>query len=100
MPQLDEYVKIILETIEDCNLRENTVVIFQADHGVGEKHGEMFYGAFAYDSTSNVFSMIHIPGFEPNQISSQCQNIDFFPDIGYFFVHFKESSLASYSLFT
>ena len=35
MPQLDEYVKIILETIEDCNLTENTVVIFQADHGTG-----------------------------------------------------------------
>jgi arylsulfatase A-like enzyme len=25
--------------------------------------------------------MIHIPGFEPNQIYSQCQNIDFFPTI-------------------
>tara|TARA_B100000029_G_scaffold399050_1_gene397673 strand:- start:1343 stop:2512 length:1170 start_codon:yes stop_codon:yes gene_type:complete len=83
MPQLDEYVKIILKTIEECNLNDNTTVILQADHGtgVGEKHGEMFYGAFVYDSTSNVFSMIHIPGFEPNQISSQCQNIDFFPTI-------------------
>jgi len=96
MPQLDEYVKIILETIEDCNLRENTVVIFQADHGtgVGEKHGEMFYGAFAYDSTSNVFSMIHIPGFEPNQISSQCQNIDFFPTIAEI-VSFPQENLDS-----
>jgi len=25
--------------------------------------------------------MIHIPGFEPHLISSQCQNIDFFPTI-------------------
>ena len=75
--------KFILETIDECNLKQNTIVILQADHGtgVGEKHGEMFYGAFTYDSTSNVFSMIHIPGFESNQISSQCQNIDFFPTI-------------------
>ena len=63
MFQLDEYVKTILQTIRDCKIEDETIVIFEADHGtgVGEKHGEMFYGAFVYDSTANVFSLIHIP---------------------------------------
>ena len=83
MFQLDEYVKTILQTIHDCKIEDETIVIFEADHGtgVGEKHGEMFYGAFVYDSTANVFSLIHIPKTKPKIINSQCQNIDFLPTI-------------------
>ena len=83
MFQLDEYVKTILQTIRDCKIEDETIVIFEADHGtgVGEKHGEMFYGAFVYDSTANVFSLIHIPKTKPKFINSQCQNIDFLPTI-------------------
>ena len=83
MFQLDEYVKTILQTIRDCKIEDETIVIFEADHGtgVGEKHGEMFYGAFVYDSTANVFSLIHIPKTKPKIINSQCQNIDFLPTI-------------------
>ena len=41
----------------------------------------MFYGAFVYDSTANVFSLIHIPKTKAKIINSQCQNIDFLPTI-------------------
>ena len=105
MYQLDDYVGTILQTIRDCKLEEHTTVIFQADHGtgVGEKYGEMFYGSFVYDSTSNVFSMIHIPGSEPKIINSQCQNIDFFPTIAEMVSYPKEkldSRIQGNSLFS
>jgi arylsulfatase A-like enzyme len=104
MSQLDEYVKTILQTIRNCNLENDVTVIMQADHGtgIGEKNGEMFYGAFVYDSTANVFSLIHIPGSDPKIINSQCQNIDFFPTIAEMASYPKEkldSRLQGSSLF-
>jgi len=83
IPELDNYVSKILQAIKESNISEKTTVIFQADHGtgIGEKYGEMFYGVFVYDSTTNVFSMIHIPGHDPKKISTQCETIDLFPTI-------------------
>jgi len=83
MYQLDEYVSEILDTIKTSGLSENTTVIFQADHGtgIGERNGEMFYGVFVYDYTTNVFSMIHIPGKAGKIIKTQCPIIDLFSTI-------------------
>ncbi len=83
MHELDEYVFEILNTIKNCGISEETTIIFQADHGtaVGERNGEMFYGVFVYDYTTNVFSSIHIPGRESMKISPQCRTIDLFPTI-------------------
>jgi len=83
MPELDSYVSKILSTIEESNLTNNTVVIFQADHGtgVGERMGEMFYGVFVYDYTTNVFSMIHIPDRNSMVIETQCITLDLFPTL-------------------
>ena len=83
MHQLDEYVLEILNTIKQCGISEETTIIFQADHGtaVGERNGEMFYGVFVYDYTTNVFSSIHIPNRESMKIYAQCRTIDLFPTI-------------------
>jgi arylsulfatase A-like enzyme len=83
MYQLDEYVSEILDTIKTSGLSDNTTVIFQADHGtgIGERKGEMFYGVFVYDYTTNVFSMIHIPGKDQKIIHTQCPTIDLFSTI-------------------
>lgn len=83
MYQLDEYVSDILDAIKTSGLSNNTTVIFQADHGtgIGERKGEMFYGVFVYDYTTNVFSMIHIPGKNGKIIHTQCSTIDLFSTI-------------------
>tara|TARA_B100000029_G_scaffold183608_1_gene181168 strand:+ start:8430 stop:9563 length:1134 start_codon:yes stop_codon:yes gene_type:complete len=83
MPELDGYVKKIMETIDECELRDNTIIVFHADHGtsLGEKIGEKFYGVFVYDYTIKVFSIIKIPKQEPKILKQQCQTIDLFPTI-------------------
>ena len=83
MHELDEYVFEILKTIKNCGISEETTIIFQADHGtaVGERNGEMFYGVFVYDYTTNVFSSIHIPNRESMKIPTQCRTIDLFPTV-------------------
>ena len=83
MHELDEYVNEILNSIKNSDISEKTTIIFQADHGtaLGERNGEMFYGVFVYDYTTNVFSSIHIPNNESMKISTQCRTLDLFPTI-------------------
>ena len=83
MPELDEYVKKIMNTIKESGLEKNTIIIFHADHGtsLGEKLGEKFYGVFVYDYTVKVFAIIKIPNQESKIVKQQCQTIDLFPTI-------------------
>jgi len=64
LPACDEYISAILQTIDECNLTEKTIVILHSDHGtsIGEKKGEKFYGVFVYDYTIKTFCMLKIPG--------------------------------------
>ena len=83
MEELDRYVSTILDAINKSQISSNTTIIFQADHGtaIGERNGEMFYGVFVYDYTSNVFSMIYIPGGPKKKIHTQCRTLDLFSTI-------------------
>ncbi len=83
IPDLDRYVKTIIDTISECGIQDKTILIFHADHGtsLGEKRGEKFYGVFAYDYTIKVFSFIKVPGKISQKIDLQCNTIDLFPTI-------------------
>jgi len=83
LPACDEYVSAILQTIDECNLTEKTIVIFHSDHGtsIGEKKGEKFYGVFVYDYTIKTFCILKIPGESPREINKQCRTIDLYPTI-------------------
>ena len=83
MPELDEYVKKIMDTVKKSGLEKNTIIVFHADHGtsLGEKLGEKFYGVFVYDYTAKVFAIIKIPNQGAKIIKQQCQTIDLFPTI-------------------
>ena len=50
LPECDEYVKEIIETVEKLPNKDKVVLIFFADHGasIGEKQGEKFYGVYTY----------------------------------------------------
>ena len=83
LPACDEYISSIVKTLEECKIKEKTILIFFSDHGtsIGEKEGEKFYGVFTYDYTLNVFCLINIPGITPKNIKKQCRTIDIFPTI-------------------
>jgi len=83
MPDLENYIKTILDTISECGIQDKTILIFHADHGtsLGEKRGEKFYGVFTYDYTVKVFSFIKVPGKKSQKIDYQCRTIDLFSTI-------------------
>ena len=83
LPSCDDYVQTIIQTLEDENIDDKTILIFFADHGtsLGEKKGEKFYGVYVYDYTINVFCIMKIPNKPPKFLSNQCSTIDLFPTI-------------------
>ncbi len=83
LPSCDEYVFSLIKTLNECQIKEKTILVIFSDHGtsIGEKKGEKFYGVFTYDYTLNVFCMINIPGIVPKNTSKQCSTIDIFPTI-------------------
>jgi len=83
MPYCDDYIKTIIQALNDLKINDKTIIILFSDHGtsLGEKKGEKFYGVFVYDYTVNVFCMLKIPNAEKKVINKQCRTIDLFPTI-------------------
>ncbi len=63
---LDEEVGRVLETLDETDDRENTLVVFVSDHGdmLGD-HGLLVKGAFFYDPCTRVPLIIRWPGRIP-----------------------------------
>ena len=77
------YLKKIIEKIQLLNLDKNSLILVMSDHGVsvGEKMGEVAYGAFCYDYTLKTFGYLFYPDINPTEISQQIRTIDFMPTI-------------------
>ena len=77
------YLKKILDKIYSLNLHQNSLILIMSDHGisVGEKLGEIAYGAFCYDYTLRTFAFISLPEIKPVEIHQQVRSIDFMPTI-------------------
>ena len=77
------YLKKIIEKIQSLNLDKNSLILVMSDHGVsiGEKMGEVAYGAFCYDYTLKTFGYLFHPDINPTEISQQIRTIDFMPTI-------------------
>jgi len=82
-PLADDYIAEIKNALDENGLSENTLLIIISDHGtgLGEKHGEKFYGVFVYENTINIFCIMHIPGKSPRIITKQCSTIDLYSTI-------------------
>ena len=83
LPITDSYVSGILDTLNELEIVENTILIIFSDHGtsIGEKRGEKFYGVYVYDYTLNIFTILSIPGQTPKELDKQCRTIDLYPTI-------------------
>ena len=79
----ENYLNKILETICSLELEKNSIILIMSDHGIsiGEKMGEIAYGAFCYDYTLKTLSLIKFPEITPIQINQQIRSIDMMPTI-------------------
>ena len=79
-----KYAKKIVETINNLNKINETIIIFFADHGtgIGERFGERNYGSFTYEETIRTFFLFLGRNILKNRISDKLRSsIDFFPTI-------------------
>lgn len=68
--------------LEEKNLKDETLVIFTADHGESlGQHGESTHGYFAYNSTIWVPLIISFPGINPKKIDQNVCHIDIYPTV-------------------
>ncbi|MHC4871657.1 MAG: sulfatase family protein [Planctomycetota bacterium] len=81
---IDDQVGRIMESLEDNGLRENTVVMFVADHGeaLGD-HGVWGKGPYHYDSVIRIPFFISLPEkFKQGQVCDEVVSlVDFAPTI-------------------
>ncbi|WP_020593088.1 choline-sulfatase [Kiloniella laminariae] len=78
---LDEKVGQLLDVLERCRMRENTIIVFCSDHGdmLGER-GLWFKMNF-YEGSSRVPLMISGPGVTPVLIDAPVSNLDITPTL-------------------
>lgn len=81
---LDEKIARLLGILQSCRLRENTIIIFCADHGdmLGER-GLWFKMSF-YDGSSRVPLLISAPSIAPQTINTPVSLLDILPTLADF----------------
>ena len=79
-----EYMKKIINTVNNLGIDKNTYIIFFSDHGtgLGERYGERNYGSYTYEETIRTFYLFLGGIIEKNKISTKLHsNLDIFPTI-------------------
>lgn len=79
---IDAYVGRVLETIEECGIADETIVVFTSDHGdyMGD-HGLINKFLGLYDCLTHVPLIIRCPGIVPRQSRALVQNLDIMPTV-------------------
>ena len=79
-----KYLDAVLSKMKELDLYDNSLILIFCDHGcsVGDKIGELYYGAYLYDYTIRCFLYMIGPNFPKNvQVKSLIRTIDILPTI-------------------
>lgn len=79
---VDEQVGLILDTLEESGLADNTVVILCSDHGemLGERG--LWYKMNFFEGASHIPLIVHAPGrFAPRAVDASVSLLDLFPTL-------------------
>lgn len=79
---MDAQVGVLLATMDRLKLWENTVVLFQSDHGyhLGE-HGGLFHKLNLFEETTKVPLIVAAPGRKPGITSGLVELVDVYPTL-------------------
>ena len=80
---VDMQMEKLLNELDDLGLRENTVIVFTADHGeMGGAHGLRGKGPFAYEESIHVpFYISHPSGKKRSETQALSSHIDILPTL-------------------
>ena len=79
---VDDCIAQVLDTLEELELADDTVVIVTADHGEEFlEHGGTTHQGTLYDELLRIPLLIHLPGKEGGRLSDLVRNFDSMPTI-------------------
>ncbi len=81
---LDLQIGRVVEALEECQLKEETLLVFVGDHGESlNEHGEDSHGFFTYNSTLHVPFIMNLPGLIPSarRVEKNTTVVDIFPTV-------------------
>lgn len=79
---VDDCIGKLLQTLKDCRLDENTIIVFSGDHGdmLGERG--LWYKMSYFESSVRVPMLIHHPAsFPPHRVSANVSTLDILPTL-------------------
>lgn len=79
---IDDWVKQIINTLKECGLYDNTIIIYASDHGdlLGD-HG-LYYKQCFYEQSVKVPLIFHAPEFfKPQRVSEKVELMDIYSTI-------------------
>jgi choline-sulfatase len=79
---VDDCIGKLLQTLKDCRLDEDTIVVFSGDHGdmLGERG--LWYKMSYFESSVRVPLLVHHPAtFTPHRVSANVSTLDILPTL-------------------
>ena len=79
---VDDCIGKLLETLKDCGLDKDTIIVFSGDHGdmLGERG--LWYKMSYFEASVRVPLLIHHPAtFAPHRVSSNVSTLDILPTL-------------------
>ena len=79
---VDDCIGKLLQTLKDCRLDQDTIVVFSGDHGdmLGERN--LWYKMSYFESSVRVPLLVHHPAtFTPHRVSANVSTLDILPTL-------------------
>ena len=79
---VDDCIGKLLQTLKDCRLDDNTIIVFSGDHGdmLGERG--LWYKMSYFEASVRVPLLIHHPAtFAPHRVSANVSTLDILPTL-------------------
>ncbi|EJW94930.1 choline sulfatase protein, partial [gut metagenome] len=79
--ELDERIGILLDKIDDLDLKDHTVFCYTSDHGEQLGYHGLWWKCTMFEQSAHVPLIVRVPGANPKRISAPVNIIDWFPTV-------------------
>ena len=78
---MDAQVGKMISAVDRLGLRDNTIIVFTADHGYHLGEHDFWQKMSLHEESTRIPLIIHVPGKQPSESAALSQQIDIYPTI-------------------